>query len=549
MHYAKLQPMDTHLKRPVSPQDNDTTFFKMAVENSDLGVWIHDILSDTLTWSDRLYEVLGVPKDTPPQLDVLQSLIHPEDKDWVQNEIGQCLANKTRYSVEYRTVRPDNGQIVWLRSTGEALFDAHGQSFVMFGSAFDITHLKNAEFKATAADLAKSEFLANMSHEIRTPMNGIMGIAQVLEYTDLTAHQMKLLSTINRSGDSLIKIIDDILLFSQAEFGELRLSPAPFNLVDCIQDILTLLDSAKSKSPNFELLMRYQPDLPRHYIGDAGRLRQVIINLLGNALKFTEDGYVLLDVSGSVENNIAKLNFTFEDTGIGIPKDKSDVIFDKFSQVDNSRKRKYGGTGLGLAIVKQLMGLMNAAMNFESELGVGSKFSFELSLPVAQAEAQKEPRARILSSKPNILVIDDNEISQRILREQLAHWEMNCICGSSAMQGLKILQTAHKKQVDINLVLLDFEMPNHNGEDFLKALRKHKRFDHIDVIVMSSKDSLGLKDRVKDLGAADYITKPPQASLLSSAIDKCLRERVRANDIRQNNSPRSTPRDLRIASR
>ena len=233
--------MNPKLKPPLQDHDQNrdhyVKFFEMAVENSDLGVWIHDIINDHLKWSDRLYEILGVQRGSPPHLDLLQSLIHPDDKDWVQQEIAQCLANKTRYSVEYRTIRPDNGQVVWLRSTGEALFDANGQSFVMFGSAFDITQIKRAEFKATAADRTKSEFLANMSHEIRTPMNGIMGISHALEHTGLTEQQINFLKMITKSGASLLTIIDDILEFSQAESGKIELNPAPFNLIDCIEDI------------------------------------------------------------------------------------------------------------------------------------------------------------------------------------------------------------------------------------------------------------------------------------------------------------------------
>ena len=523
--------MKPNMKVSEPIQNHYTMFFEKAVENSDLGVWIHDIPSNELKWSDRLYELLGVPRHTQPRLDILQSLIHPDDKEWVQNEITQCLANKTQYSVEYRSIRRDTGEMLWLRSTGEALFDSQGQSFVMFGSAFDITHLKNAEFMATAADRAKSEFLANMSHEIRTPMNGIMGISQVLELTDLTAHQASLLKVINRSGDSLIRIIDDILEFSRAEFGMLRLIQEPFSLISCIEDISTLLESAKPTSPNFELLIRYQPDLPTHFIGDASRLRQLITNLLGNALKFTEQGHVKIDVSGSVENNIAKLNFAFEDTGIGISVDKRDMIFDKFSQVDNSRKRKYGGTGLGLAISKQIVELMGGELLFESEDGVGSKFYFDVTMPVAPIAAQTNPTSSLLIPDSSILIVDDNVINQQILTEQMAYWKTKSISASSAKQGLKILNSAYENNIVIDLILLDFEMPKHSGEDFLKALRKHSRFDHIDVIVMSSKDGPDLKDRMKDIGAADYLAKPLQISLLQKTIRKCLLERDNVSDI------------------
>jgi PAS domain S-box-containing protein len=514
--------MKHNLKTFESVQNHYTAFFEKAVENSDLGVWIHDIISDELKWSDRLYKLLGVPTETKPHLDILQSLIHPDDKDWVQYEITKCLTNKTQYSVEYRSIRQDTGETIWLRSTGEALFDAHGRSFVMFGSAFDITHLKNAESKALAANRAKSEFLANMSHEIRTPMNGIMGISQVLELTNLSAHQASLLKVINRSGDSLIRVIDDILEFSRAEFGMLRLIQEPFNLISCIEDISTLLESAKSTSSNFELLIRYQPDLPTDFIGDAGRLRQVITHLLGNALKFTEHGYVKIDVSGRVENDIAKLNFVFEDTGIGIPMDKSDVVFDKFAQIDSSSTKKYGGRGLGLAISKHIVNLMGGELCFESEVGVGSKFYFEIAMQLANTTTQTTSTRNFPFPDSNIMIVDDNVVARRILEEQLTYWKINSISANSAKHGLRILQDAYEKGIIINLILLDYEMPEYSGEDFLKTLRKHSRFDHIDVIFMYSKDSTQLKDQMTKIGVADFLSKPLQMSSLHSSIRKCL---------------------------
>ena len=377
---SNIKFLDEARVKPLLSPNRD--FFKIAVENSDLGVWVHDLTTDYLTWSKRLYHTLGVHPSVVPRLDVLQSLIHPDDHEWVESEIAQCLANKTRYSVEYRSIRPDSGKEIWLRCTGKALLDSSGQANVMLGTAFDITHIKHAEFKARAADRAKTEFLANMSHEIRTPMNAILGMYQVLEPTDLTAHQKKMVQTIGSSGHSLMKIIDDILEFSTIESEALTLASAPFNLNDCVEDVITRLKSEKPFDPGIELLVRVQPDLPTVYLGDENRLRQVMTILLSNALKFTEEGHVLIDVSGRVEDNIAALQFSFEDTGIGIPSEKLNIIFGRFEQVDNSRTRRYGGTGLGLAIVKQIVRLMDGSLTVESEEGLGSKFRFEVSMPV-----------------------------------------------------------------------------------------------------------------------------------------------------------------------
>ncbi|MEP1230754.1 MAG: ATP-binding protein, partial [Litorimonas sp.] len=485
---------------------------KLAVDNSHLGVWVVDYEKQEVIWSDKLREIYGVGLDTDVSLEIFNSILHPEDRDRVYAEVDSSLAEKKPYEVENRIVQLNTGKTVWTRISGRALYGADGEPYLMLGAGYDITELKMAEFKAEAADRAKSEFLANMSHEIRTPMNGIMGMCELLQNCDLPAHETDLLKVISRSGDALLKIINDILDFSKVEAGQMTLDPDPFNLKDCIEDVTTLLASAKQDS-NIDLLIRYQPDLPTYLIGDLGRLRQVITNILGNAIKFTNKGHVLIDISGQVKDNNAELRFRIEDTGIGIPPDKITTIFDKFQQADGSTTRNYGGTGLGLAIAKKIVELMGGDLTVTSKVDVGSCFSFDISLPVHTA-IQMKPNIHAKIDTANILIVDDSKINRQILQEQIAHWKWKSIAADSAKQGLSILQKALQKNIKIDLILLDYQMPKHDGEDFLKVLRKHSKFDATKVIVLSSVDNAEVSIRMKGLGAERFITKPPRSSHL-----------------------------------
>ena len=308
----------------------------------------------------------------------------------------------------------------------------------------DITEIQDALTAACAAEKAKSEFLANMSHEIRTPMNGIMGMAELLESSDLGSRETDCVNVINRSGKALLTIINDILDFSKIESGHMELDAAPFDLRDTLEDITALL-STKVAETGIDLLLRMQPNLPVCYLGDAGRIRQVLTNIVGNAVKFTQSGHVLVDVSGEVKGGTANLDIKVTDTGIGIPPEKLEHVFEKFSQADGSTTRQFGGTGLGLTISRDLADLMGGSITVQSVIGQGSTFTVSVSLPVQDniIKPKKEP-VNIAGSK--ILVIDDNEVSRDILKEQLAYWGCQCAAAPSAKIGLAVLDKAKQKK-------------------------------------------------------------------------------------------------------
>ena len=292
------------------------------------------------------------------------------------------------------TVNDEDGSVRYQIARKSSLVASDG-SLYLLGSTIDVTELKQrekelreAQSKAVLADRAKSEFLANMSHEIRTPMNGVLGMAELLAKSDLDPKQKTFTEIIVKSGNALLTIINDILDFSKIDAGQLVLDPAPFKLAEAIEDVATLI-STRAKEKDLELIVRIQPGLHDLYVGDVGRLRQIITNLIGNAVKFTESGHVLVDVSGEPLGGSTRLRVSVTDTGIGIPADKLALVFEKFSQVDASSTRRHEGTGLGLAITSRLVALMGGDIGVESTEGEGSTFWFTVTLPQAgQLRAQ-----------------------------------------------------------------------------------------------------------------------------------------------------------------
>src|SRR5690606_7755642 len=266
-------------------------------------------------------------------------------------------------------------------------------------------------------------FLANMSHEIRTPMNGVLGMAELLVRTELDARQRTFADVILKSGTALLTIINDILDFSKIDAGQLSLDPAPFRLAEAIEDVATLV-SSRAVEKALELIVRVDPAMPPVVVGDVGRIRQIVTNLVGNGVKFTERGHVLVDVGGRVESGVAHVTVRVEDTGIGIPEAMLKTVFEKFSQVDSSSTRRHEGTGLGLAIASRLVSLMGGEMGVESTLGQGSAFWFSVPLPVHEDMEPARP-VPVDVSGARVLVIDDNAVNRDILVEQLRSWKFD----------------------------------------------------------------------------------------------------------------------------
>ena len=499
--------------------------YRSLVANIPDVTWSSDSAGRTLFISPNVEKVYGyTPAEICSDPGLWFGRIHPEDVQRVRAAYGDLFERNFKFEVEYRIQRKD-GEWIWLYDRTLGSYQKNGVAYAD-GIFADVTVRKQAELElqkakaaAEQASQAKSEFLANMSHEIRTPMNGIIGMTDLLLDSRPNHEQREYLELVRSSADALMVLINDILDFSKIEAGRLDLDPIDFGLRDCLDEAMRIL-AVRAHAKGLELACHVLPDVPDAMVGDPGRLRQVLINLVGNAIKFTDAGEVVVRVeSDAVSGDRAHLRFAVSDTGIGIPRDKHGAIFEAFTQADGSTTRKYGGTGLGLTISSQLVELMGGRIWVESEVGRGSTFRFTARFGL-QAESTRLPETtppEELMGLP-VLVVDDNATNRRIMEELFLGWRMQPMTVDGGRAALAALATAARARRPFRLIILDCNMPDMDGFAVAEAIHANPDLAGLSLIMLTSGGQRGEAARCRKAGIAAYLTKPTRRSELLDVV-------------------------------
>lgn len=502
-----------------------------------IGSWEFDLISNKLYWSDELYNIFEIDKSAKENLaESYRSRLTIEDINHSDQLADRTIKEKISYEVEHPFTLSGNRK-KWLLGSGEPVINEAGEVIKIRGVARDITAqkerdaaIKAKEF-AELANQAKSDFLANMSHEIRTLLNGIIGFTDLLLKTKLDSDQQVYMSNINQSANLLLDIINDILDFSKIESGKFELSFEPVNLRSLAEQVIDLFKS-HALNKKIDLNLMIDPNIPKYVITDSVRLKQVLVNLIGNAVKFTNFGEVLLQIEivKKNKNQFVPICFSVIDTGIGIQNHNLNKIFQSFVQEDVSTSKKFGGTGLGLSISNQILEKLNSKINVKSVVGEGSNFNFTINFETANSLATKEQisgyvdekknnKSNKLSKKFKILIVEDNKINM-LLCTKMIHSILPKSTILEAYNGKMALEILENQNV--NLILMDIQMPIKNGYETTIEIRNNDKFKNLPIIALTAGIMIGEKEKCIENGMDDFISKPFKLIELQTIINKYI---------------------------
>lgn len=506
--------------------DENRKQLELVIDATAVGIWDWQVQTGEVEFNERWAEIAGYRLEDlePVSLDTWMSLAHPDDLEHSSRLLEQHWNGDTEHYICEIRMRHKQGRWIWALDTGKVVeWQEHGKPKRMIGTHLDITQrkqdeleLKQAKLLAEDANRAKSEFLANMSHEIRTPMNGVIGMTNLLLDTDLNREQHGFAKTVKSSANSLLSLINDILDFSKVEAGKIELEPIDFDIGMLLNEFGAAI-AFRAHEKGLELICPANPVQHRWLNADPGRIRQILTNLVGNAIKFTEQGEIAIyfKVLQQMDNSTL-LRTDIVDTGIGLSSEQQAGLFERFSQADGSTTRKYGGTGLGLAISKQLVELMGGEIGVNSIVGKGSTFWFTLNLANAEDQPALPALANLTAQK--ILVVDDNTTNRTLFGQLLGYWQVEHILVESGEQALEALQYAAARGHPFGIAILDLMMPGMDGVELGAAIKDDEDLADTRLMIISSQGQRGDAKKFKAAGFTGYLSKPINQSELYNCL-------------------------------